>query len=411
MHTRCLSPLLALGLIVFGATAPAHPGSDIGSVSTLVTRTGPDEKCGSAVPRSEPHTLLAPAPGSPLPAPDGTLAAGDVDGDRCADLVLCTGTTLNVFLGSAHRPWRREPDITADLPGKASEIAVEDVNHDGRLDVVLADHDSYAVTVLLGVGDGRFRAAPGSPFIARIGEQPHTHGLAIADADGDGHPDIVTANNADGDVSLLLGDGHGRFARAPQSPFPCGRSPYPIAATDINGDGCADVLVPNSGPDLETLQILLGNGRGELAPAPGSPLTCDAGIWYVAAGDLDDDRRPDVVATHSEGGAALTILINDGHGVLSPAPGSPLQLGHGAWGVEIADMDRDGNADLVVAGDEAIRVFEGDGRGGFRPADGSPYRTGKGAWRLAVADFNGDGKPDIATRCVEEERVEILFGT
>jgi hypothetical protein len=78
--------------------------------------------------------------------------------------------------------------------------------------------------------------------------------------------------------------------------------------------------------------------------------------------------------------------------------------------VEIADMDRDGKADLVIAGDEAIRLFVGDGRGGFQPAAGSPYPTGKGAWRLVVADFNGDGKLDVATRCVEANRLEILFG-
>jgi hypothetical protein len=317
---------------------------------------------------------------------------------------------LNVFFGSARRPWRREPDVTTELLARCNEIAVADLNHDGKQDVVLADHDSYAVTVLLGSGDGRFQAALGSPFVAHDGERPHTHGLAIADVNGDGHPDVVTANNNDGDVSLLLGDGQGRFARAPRSPFPCGRSPYPIAAIDINGDRYADVLIPNSARDLKTLHLLLGNGRGELVPAPGSPLTCDAGVWYVAAGDLNGDRWPDVVATHTEGGSGATILINAGQGKLSPAPGSPLELGHGAWGVEIADMSRDGNADLVIAGDEAIRLFVGDGRGGFQPADGSPYRTGKGAWRLVVADFDGDGKLDVATRCAEAKRIEIFSG-
>jgi hypothetical protein len=354
--------------------------------------------------------LLAPAPGSPLPASGGAVAAGDVNGDRCADLVLCTGTTMYVFFGSARSPWRTDPDVTKELPAKCSEIAVADVNHDGKQDVVLADHDRYTVDLFLGRGDGRFQVSPGSPFIARVGKRPHTHGLKVADVNGDGHPDIVTANNNDGDVSLLLGDGQGRFARAPQSPFPCGRSPYPMAATDINGDGCADILVPNSAPDVKTLNILLGNRQGELVPAPGSPLTCDASIWYVAAGDLNGDRRPDIVATHNEGGSGLTIMMSDDHGKLSPAPGSPLELGHGAWGVEVADMDGDGNADLVVAGDEAIRLLVGDGRGGFQPAAGSPYRTGKGAWGLVVADFNGDGNLDVATNCVEANRVEILFG-
>jgi hypothetical protein len=248
--------------------------------------------------------------------------------------------------------------------------------------------------------------------VAREGHHPHTHGLAIADINGDGHLDIVTANNSDGDVSLLVGDGYGGFSRAPGSPFPCGKGPYPIAAADINGDGCADVLVPNATQDesANTLTILLGNARGELTPAPNSPLTCDATLWYAAAGDLNGDQRPDVVATHIEGGTGVTVLLNAGDGKLLPAPGSPLGLGHGAWGLEIADMNRDGKADLVVAADTSIQMFLGDGQGGFTPAGGSPYRTGKGAWRLVVADFNGDGKLDVATRCVEANHLEVLLG-
>jgi hypothetical protein len=342
--------------------------------------------------------------------PGGALAAADLNRDGNADLVLTDGTSLEVFFGNARRPWQRRADVTTKLTAKCSEIAIADLNHDGKQDLVLADHDRYDVTVLLGHGDGRFDSSPGSPFLARVGTRPHTHGLVIADVNRDDHLDIVTANNNDGDVSLLLGDGRGAFARAPRSPFPCGRGPYPFAATDLNGDGYADVLIPNSTLDLKTLNILLGNAQGELLPAAGSPLTCEASVWYVAAGDLNGDRRPDVVATHTEGGTAATILLNAGEGRLTRAPGSPLEFGHGAWGVEIVDMNRDGFSDLVVAADETIRVYEGDGRGSFRPAAGSPYRTGKGAWRLVVADFNGDGKSDVATRCVEAHQLEIFSG-
>jgi hypothetical protein len=379
-----------------------------GSVKTLFTAA---DGTGAAAPPNRP--VLVPAPGSPIAATGGSLTAGDVNGDGCADLVLVAGKSLKVFFGGANRVWKSEPDVSTDLAGGGSEMALADVNHDGRQDLVLADHDSYAVAVLLGSGDGKFLPATDSPFPAREGTQPHTHGLAIADFNGDGHLDIATANNTDGDISLLLGDGKGKFVRAAKSPFACGKSPYPIAATDINGDGHVDVLVPNAahGDDqAKTLTILQGNGKGELAPAANSPVTCDSRIWLVATGDLNGDQRPDVVATHSEGGSGVTILLNAAGGKLSPAAGSPLKLAHGAWGAKVADMNRDGNADLVVAADEHIRVFQGDGRGGFKPAEGSPFKTGKGAWRLTVADFNGDGRLDVATRCVEANRIEIWRG-
>jgi hypothetical protein len=399
MYAQQSLRMIALCAVVFGyGVLVASPPGSFERTANQATPTRPS---------------LVPAPGSPIAAPRGVLAAGDINGDRFADLLLFADKRLNVFFGAADRRWHKEPDVSVDVASEGSKMALGDVNHDGKQDVIIADHNSYAVTVLVANGDGRFAPATGSPFVARDGNQPHTHGLAVADINGDSHLDIVTANNSDGDLSLLLGDGKGKFARAPRSPFPCGPSPYPIAARDINADGYVDVLVPNSAHgdrEVKTLTVLLGNRRGELTAAPGSPLVCDATVWYAAAGDLNGDRRPDIVATHSEGGSGATIWINAGHNKFASAPGSPLQFGHGAWGVEVADMNRDGNADLVVAADESIRLLLGDGTGRFKPAVGSPFKTGKGAWRLVVADFNGDGKPDVATRCVEAKSLEILLG-
>jgi hypothetical protein len=371
---------------------------------------GVDILAGCAAAADRP--MLISATGSPLAVAGGALAAGDVNGDSVADILLVADKRINIYLGAANRKWQVKPDMVTDLAADASEIALADVNRDGKLDVVSADHDSYAVSLLLGSGDGRFSPAEGSPFAARNGSEPHTHGLVVADFNGDARLDIVTANNSDEDVSLLLGDGTGRFAMAGESPFPCGRSPYPIAAADVNNDLCADVLIPNSVPDSEvkTLHVLLGSRRGDLTPAPGSPLLADATVWYAAADDLNGDERPDVVATHGEGYSGANVWLNSGDGSFVAAPGSPLELGHGAWGVEIADMNRDGIADLVVAASESIRVLLGDGSGRFAPAEGSPFQTGKGAWRLVVGDFNGDGKPDVATRCVEVNQLEILLG-
>ena len=91
-------------------------------------------------------------------------------------------------------------------------------------------------------------------------------------------------------------------------------------------------------------------------------------------------------------------------------PGSPADLGSRAWGVVVADVNRDGKPDLVAATGDAVRVLLGDGRGSFRAAPGSPFAAGKGAWRLAVADLNGDGKLDVAATGVESDRVTVLLG-
>jgi hypothetical protein len=291
----------------------------------------------------------------------------------------------------------------------AGEMVVGDFNRDRKLDWAGAHHDHYDVIVMLGHGDGNFSAADGSPFTARArGKKPHTHGLAAGDMNGDEIDDLVTANNEDDDVSVLLGDGAGRFAPAHGSPFPVGRSPYPIAVADVNRDGKLDVVAPNSAPGARTITVLLGDGRGALRAAPGSPFRTAGNVYFVAVGDIDGDSRPDLVATHN-GDSRATILVQRRAGAFEPAGASSFELGERAWGVVAVDLNRDGAIDLAAARGNAVAVFIGDGLGGFRPASSSPFTTGRGTWRLGVADFNGDGKLDIAAGNVETDDIAVLL--
>ena len=189
------------------------------------------------------------------------------------------------------------------------------------------------MVVLLGRGDGTFTPAPGSPFSARdAGKRPHTHALEVGDINRDGKLDLVTANNEDGDVSVLLGDGQGGFKRAPRSPFACGPSPYPVALADVNGDRNLDIVVPNTAPGPSTVTVLLGDGRGDFRAAPQSPFKAGDRAYFVAVADLNGDGKPDIVATHDDASIA-TILLGDGKGNFAQATNSPPQLGNHAWSI------------------------------------------------------------------------------
>jgi hypothetical protein len=115
---------------------------------------------------------------------------------------------------------------------------VADVNGDGRLDVVTANPGSSDVSVLLGNGDGTFQ----TPQRFAVGGGPVS--VAVADVNGDGRLDLVTANaygtNGAGDVSVLLGAGDGTFQA--EQRFGAGFNPSSVAVADVNGDGRLDLV-------------------------------------------------------------------------------------------------------------------------------------------------------------------------
>jgi hypothetical protein len=131
--------------------------------------------------------------------------------------------------------------------------------------------------------------------------------------------------------------------------------------------------------------------------------------WFSAIGDLNGDRKLDLVATHHDQ-SALTVLLGDGNGGFSETSGSPLDLGHNVWQIVLADANRDQRLDVIAAAGDSIRVMLGDGSGSFRPAPHSPFATARGTWRLAVGDINQDGKPDVVTSNTDSSSVTVLVG-
>ena len=317
---------------------------------------------------ADPPPLLTKIPAPPMPADAANPITADVNSDKRDDLLIPAAKALHILLSNGDGTFTPSAASPLALPMAANESLTADFNADGHADLALAHHDSYDVAILLGDGAGNFTTPPGSPFSAKpTGNKPHTHGLAAGEFNRDGKLDLVVGNDNDADISMLLGDGTGTFAVAPRSPFPCGRGPYPIATADFDADRNSDVIVPNSAPGVNTVTSLMGTGDAALTPAPWSPIKIPAGAFFAAAADITGDSKPDAVITHTEGDDRATILINDGRGQLTPAPSSPFTIGHNAWCVALADMNRDGQADLTFAADTAIRIFPGDGTGKFTP--------------------------------------------
>ena len=273
-----------------------------------------------------------------------------------------------------------------------SFAAIADVDGDGIPDIVVSNHDSNNVSVLLGTGAGTFTRAAGSPFAVDAGPRA----LAIVDVNGDGKPDIVTANsnnnsNSSGSVSILLNAGNGSFSAA-GAPIAIGPHPYSVAVADVNGDGKPDIVTPSA--TQYTATVLLGAGNGSFSPAVGSPVAVGRGPIAAVLGDVNGDGIVDIFTADSEDFTANVVLGTGGGSFSSTVSHYP----SGAYpqSVVIADVDGDGKPDLVVGDEGDINVLLNTGTGSFVGAAGSPFYSG-GSFRMAVADVNGDGRIDVVT--------------
>lgn len=358
----------------------------------------------------------------PVGPMSGEPAVADANNDGNPDIILACGTCCGsepsplsghvvVLLGDGRGGFKQAKDSPIKVGPSARKIAVGDVNRDRKIDILVAQHDSYEVTILLGDGRGGFKPAPNSPALAGSGPRSHTHDITTADANGDGNLDILTTNANDNTVSLLLGDGKGGFAASPTSPIKAGRHPYDIVALeDLNGDKKLDLVTPNLRGNA--VMVMLGDGRGGFASAAGSPIALGPRPGYVSIGDLNGDNKLDMVATHDDDPLAI-VLLGDGAGSFAPASGSPITTPKPVWGSAIGDVNGDGKKDIVMGATfgHSVVIMLGDGRGGFEAAGCSPLPAGKLTNYVALADFNKDGKLDIVASNYASGDVTVLLNT
>jgi hypothetical protein len=349
-----------------------------------------------------------------LPAGNGTgqMIIGDLDGDGKPDLITASGSgnTIiiyrNISTNGSLTTASFAPPITLAPPvsGAPYGVALADVDGDGKLDIIATDNGANLISIFRNI------STPGSissnSFATRVdfatGAQPQ--GVAAADLDGDGRPDVVVANTGDGTVSILHNTSTvGNIAFAPKVDIATGGVCCGVAVGDLDGDGELDVVAVNAGDN--TMSLLRNvSSPGNISFAATVNFSIGYYPIHVAIGDLDGDGKPDLTVTYYLGQILGVFRNTSTAGSLTTnsfAPEIDFALGGRGHTGAIADLDGDGKPDVAVVTElnSLLSIFKNVSTpGSFTDsslAGRVDFSTGYNASGVAIGDLDGDGRPDM----------------
>jgi hypothetical protein len=366
--------------------------------------------------------------------PDGPykVAAGDINGDGTADMVLALYDANSVRVYYL-LPGDVSYSTSVDLPVGSGpvDVAVTDIDQDGDNDIVTSNFNSNNISVLRNSGGGTF--LPHADYA--VGQNPW--GMAVGRVNADAYPDVVTADFSSSTVTLWLGSSTGTLTFGYS--LSAGSNPTDVALVDLDADGVGDMALAN----LNASNITLVDAYGNIALQVVGTIPSLSGYEVVAA-DFNNDGKIDLAIAGSENASGSgTVHLGSGVGAFGPrhdfATGGNLSIGmsagdldgdgkldlalasspnnvsllrgngDGTFGVNralapdgvnadfkkvvLAQMNGDSHLDLVLAGSANVRVAQGNGSGAFSFVG----QSGAPAVDIAVADLDGDGDRDVAS--------------
>jgi protein involved in polysaccharide export with SLBB domain len=312
---------------------------------------------------------------------------------------------------AAYAPPAGIPAVKGQASGAKTVVVVAvDLDQDGIIDIVSGSVDPGAITIIYGEGNGRFSAPHQLPAEGDV------RSLAVADVNEDGLADIVySVQHQSSGIRIWQNQGGRRWTPAKG---PTETQKYEgIKIADLNGDGHMDIVAANASSDTQGgIQVWWGDGRGGWVPGPSPTVT---GIYMdVAIADFNGDGVLDIAGAGWGLHGALRVWLGSRAGhwtALEPvAPGN-------FYALSVGDLNRDGHLDLLAGSYKTgVRLFYGDGRGGFEEkARLEPLRPEEAAgqpslesleketsfWQVLPVDLNGDGWEDVVAGSLDYQGI------
>lgn len=312
---------------------------------------------------------------------------GDLNGDGKLDLVTSLRGTdsVSVQLGNGDGTFGPATTMLIATGFGTAEAHLASLRGNGTLDLIVGSFNLNEIAVLLGNGTGTFE----SPVFYTVGSATNTtNSLTVGDFNHDGNLDVAVANAGDNTVSILIGNGTGALTLS-GLPVQVGRNPVSIVADDFNGDGYSDLAVANYADG--TVTTLLNNQNGAFTATTHSVGSAsDSGPRALAITGSVTNLLLGVANFNDN---TVSVLEGVGNGAFGPQTLVP--VGKGPDALNFNDFNGDGIPDLVVANysDGTINVLLGSSQGTYSLL--GPFGTGGTPQSVAVGDLDGDGTPDV----------------
>jgi FG-GAP-like repeat len=337
------------------------------------------------------------------------LAVASLTGDGKQDIVtLNYGGTVSVIMGNGDGTFQPPKDIPDGLSTTSSDsftdesLAVADLGN-GRPDIIASDVDSGEVSILMGNGNGTFKAPFAVPATNQGASGPNVEGISVADMNGDGIPDLITVNS-NGSVSVLLGNGNGTFRAPVTTPVFANENAAFLDVLYVNGRLKPDLLVGSR--QAGEVELLPGRGNGKFH-SPQS--VANFSQKYREIGGFTADGTFDLVVASANGAIDVVSGNNDGS---FQSPVQILTTGTSTTGFLVGDFVGDGNSDLLISsGSGKSYLLAGNGDGTFQQAQTFSILVPKVNNEVKAVDLTGDGKADLLVAYSSPDGVGVRLNT
>ena len=338
-------------------------------------------------------------------APRSVITA-DINGDNKLDIIVPNSgwDNIGVYLNTANGMFVSRIHYPTGYGSSPRSLVAVDLNGDSTLDIIVANHGTDNVAVLLNMGGNLIFT---SQTIYSTGFNSGPQSVLIADVNNDNKWDIIVANEGSNSVGVFLNIGNGSFTRQTTYSTAYGSHSCSVATADVNSDNKPDIIVAN--PGTNNVGVLLNIGNGIFSRQTTYSTGPNSQPFYVVTVDVDGDNKLDIVVANSNGNN-IGVLLNMGNGTLASQTIYSTGDGSGSRSLTTADMNSDNKPDIIVgnSGTDNVCVLLNLGDGTF--AIQTMYSTGYGSspQSVATADVDGDGKRDIIVANYDTNNIDVL---